>query len=200
MRYYLATILVLCLILFLFNTGNAQRLELKNISLGYKVFYINGAGNNPTTIAPIMKDPATYQNFLNSLNYNGFSGSPGNQSLKTYYITTEIYKQGTDSRFWKKNTIQTGLLITNILVKKGLSVERRDYSQADSTLSIQTYSLVQNQQFFGLMAGLNRRFKISNNYFYLLPCITRQVSLHYINIKHSLIALFSIIQELLPLQ
>ncbi|MEP6584446.1 MAG: hypothetical protein ABJA90_09265, partial [Ginsengibacter sp.] len=63
-------------------------------------------------------------------------------------------------------------LITNILVKKGLSVERRDYYQADSTLSIQTYSLIQNQQFFGIMAGLNRRLKISNKLFLF-------VALHY---------------------
>ena len=171
MKFRLATLLVLSSIFSLFNTGNAQ-LEIKNISLGYKVFYIDGAGNNPTTIAPIMKEPASYQNFLNSFNYNGFTGSPGIQYLKTYYINTEIYKQGTDSRFWKKYTIQTGLLITNILVKKGLSVERRDYSSTDSTLSVQTYSLVQNQQFFGLMAGLNRRFKISNK-------LLLFVALHY---------------------
>ena len=153
MRIRLTPQLVACLSFSLFNTADAQPLELKNISLGYKVFYIDGVGNNPITIAPIMKDPASYQNLLNSFNYNGFSGSPGIQDLKTFYINTEIYKQGTSSRFWKKYTFQTGLLITNILVKKGMSVERRDYYQADSTLSIQTFPLVQNQQFFGLTAA-----------------------------------------------
>ncbi|HEV8083316.1 MAG TPA: hypothetical protein VGP55_08955 [Chitinophagaceae bacterium] len=168
MKFYLNVCAVLVVTPFIFCMASAQHLRFENISLGYKVFYIDGVGNNPTTIAALMKDHVSYQNFLSSLNYNGIFGNPEIQALKTFYINTEIFKENTFSHFWRKYRVQTGFLITNKLEKKGLGVERRDYSAADSTLTINSYSLVQNQKFLGVTAGLNRRIKISNKLNFLI--------------------------------
>lgn len=150
------------------NLNLCAQIKIKNYSAGYKVFYIDGVGNNPTTIASIMKDPVAYQDFLNRTQYNGLSGGGGIQDLKTFYFNTELYKAGSLSNFWKKYSIQTGVLLSSKLVKNGLAVERRDYSPNDSTLYINTYSLVQKQQFLGANLGVNRRFTLSKKILFVL--------------------------------
>lgn len=140
-------------------TSNAQRLSIKNYSIGYRTFGIDGVGNNPTTIAPFLKDPWTYQNFLNQIHYNSLWGNPGVQLLHDYCFNVELSKNSPDSRFWKKHTIQLGVFISN-QSKKGnmaLANERVVISSNDTTLFVDKYSIVQKQQFAGINAGINKR-------------------------------------------
>ncbi len=165
----LKTTLLLFFLIILNININAQHLKIKNFSVGYRVFEIDAIGNNPTTIAPFLKNPSSYLNYINSIQYNSIYGSPGIQRLHTYYINTELFKSSPSSRFWKKHTIQTGLLITNKLVKKGLALGNQGYIDLppDTILYTNLYTLVQKQQFLGVNAGINKRFKISKRLVFL---------------------------------
>ena len=143
-------------------TANSQKIEIKNFSIGYRVFEISPVGNNPITIVPLLKDPVAYQNFLRTINYNNLYGNPGIQQLHTFYISTELQVDSPVSRFWKKHTLQTGIHFTAPLVQSAGALADQHYTYLpDTVLHDNQYSLVKNQQFFGAQAGINRRFNIS---------------------------------------
>ena len=145
-------------------TSNAQHLKIKNYGAGYRVFELDGVGNNPLTIAPFLKNPGTYQTYINNqVQYNGIFGNPGVQILRNYNISAEWYKDSTESRFWKKYTVQTGVFLSNRLTKNNMALENQRFvtSSTDTIMYRDVYSLVQKQQFLGVNAGINRRSKIS---------------------------------------
>lgn len=156
-------------LIVLITNVHAQHFRIKNYSAGGRVFEISGVGNNPTTIAHLLKDPATYKNYLNSIEYNSISGNPGIQIFRNYYINAELYKNTPLSRFWKRYSIQVGFLLSNKLAKDGMAVSNQKfvYTSLDTTLYFNQYSLVQTQQFIGVNVGLNRRFRISNKLSFL---------------------------------
>lgn len=156
--------LLVVLLLAVTVSSSAQHLKLKNYSAGYRAFEVDGVGNNPLTILPFLKKPATYQNFINSLQYNGLYGNPSIQILRNYYFGAEWYKDSTESRFWKKYSLQTNLYLSNRLKKDNMALlnEQVVFSPNDTTFHRDQYSLVQQQQFVGATIGINRRFKISN--------------------------------------
>jgi hypothetical protein len=166
MTIKISTTLLFFFIAILIIDVNAQHLKFKNYSVGYRVFEINAIGNNPITIARFLKDPVTYQNFINSIKYTILNGNPGIQRLHNYYINAELYKNSTSSGFWKRHTILTGLFISKKLIKDNMAIGNQEfvYSSSDTTLYINQFSVFQKQQFLGAIVGLNRRFRISNKF------------------------------------
>ncbi len=164
-------VLILFLFFFFFFgvRSKGQHLKIRDYSAGYRVFWVDAVGNNPTTITPFLKDPASYQRFLNSMQYNSLSGNPGIESFRNYYVSAEWYKSSAASRFWKHHTIQTGLLISNKLVKDNMVIGNEDvvFSPSDTIFYRDLYSVVQKEQFLGATIGLNRRIRISNRFTFL---------------------------------
>lgn len=156
----------LSILLLVFVTVNsikvkAQNWKVRNYSIGYRIFEINSIDNNPFSIAKLLKDPLTYQNYLSNIRYNSFYGNPQVVQLHTGYINIEWFKDASLSRFWKKYTIQTGLLATGGITRGAGAIGEENFNPADTSAEINMYSLTRKQQFFGLNAGLNRRFNIS---------------------------------------
>jgi len=154
--------ITLLLFLIVTNKSNSQKPGIKNFSIGYRVFEINPAGNNPITIAPLLKDPVAYQNFLSTINYNNLYGNPGIQQFHTFYLNTELQVDSAVSRFWKKHTLQAGIHFTNHLTQSTGALADQHYTYSpDTVLHDNRYSLMKNQQFFGGQTGINRRLNIS---------------------------------------
>lgn len=152
-------------VLFVCVSGlvQAQKLQLKNISAGRRVFEVDAVGNNPLTITPFLKNPNAYIAFIKSWPYNSLYGTPGIQHLYTYYLSGEFTKTGTGSRFWKKHTLQAGLLLTGRLAKSGMAVGTQHFPDAADTAYYEKYyTLQQKLRFAGATLGINRRFRISN--------------------------------------
>ena len=154
--------IILLFFLIVTCTANSQKIEIKNFSIGYRVFEINPVGNSPVTITPLLKDPVAYQNFLKTINYNNLYGNPSIQQLHTFYISTELQVDSPVSRFWKNYTLQAGIHLTIRLVQSVGALADQHYTYLpDTVLHDNRYSIVKNQQFFGGQAGINRRFNIS---------------------------------------
>jgi hypothetical protein len=143
---------------------NAQRIKITRYDAGCRIFEIEGVGNNPLAIAPFLKNPSEYQKFIDTVQYNGLFGSPGIQITRDYYLNVEWHKSSSQSRFWKKHTLQTGFFVTNELTKDNMGLENEKYvvSPGDTAFYQDQYFIVQKQQFLGANIGLNRRMKISN--------------------------------------
>lgn len=162
MKIQRATIILLLAISCFGVSVNAQSFKLKNFSIGYRIFEVNSVGNSPFTIAPLLKDPKTYERFFNSIKYNEIQGNPGVMSLNTYYINAEWFRNSPLSSFWKKFTLQAGLLLTSPLSERAGSVADVSYYRStDTAKHIHMYSLSKNLQFFGANGGVNKRFRIS---------------------------------------
>jgi hypothetical protein len=91
---------------------NAQKWKIKSYHAGHRVFEVNAIGNNPFTIAPLLKKPAAYESYISTIAYNSLYGHPGITPLRTFYINAEWQKDHPSLRFWKKYTLQAGLLLT----------------------------------------------------------------------------------------
>lgn len=154
--------LIFLLLVFLNIVSEAQRLKIKNYSIGYRAFEIDAVGNNPSAIAPFLKDSWTYKNYINQIQYNSVYGNPGVQILRDYFINMDLQKIS-ESRFWKKNTIQLGLFLSNQLRKDNMALanDRFVISPNDTTLFSDKYSIAQKQQFAGVNVGFNRRIQLS---------------------------------------
>jgi hypothetical protein len=146
----------------------AQRWQLQSYDAGYRVFEVDAVGNNPTTIAPLLKNPDAYLAYLNTITNNSLYGNPGILDLKTFYINAEWRKTHALSRFWKKYTLQTGLLLTSTISQQAGGIGEETFSLADTVGHRNIYSLVKKQQFLGINAGVNRRFLISRKFQFLI--------------------------------
>lgn len=136
-------------------------LHLKRLSIGYRWFEADGFGNNPLTFAPLLKDPAAYANYINSFSYNSLHGNPAPQQLHDFFINGEWFKTGTPSRFWKRNTIQAGLLVSSKYKVFGMSIGNEGWHSQDTSYYRYFYSPVKILQFAGANVGLNRYVRIS---------------------------------------
>jgi|688.fasta_scaffold25335_14 hypothetical protein len=146
----------------------AQAWRIKNYSAGYKIFEVTSVGNNPYTITPLLKDPVAYQNYINTITVNNFNGNPQIMRLHTIYVNAEFQKDSALSRFWKKTTIQAGVLLTTRIRQGAGAIGDESFvSSPDTVLFRNMYSLTKNQQFFGANLGLNRRFAISKKLSFL---------------------------------
>lgn len=162
MRIKLIEIKTLTFLLILSINVNAQQFTIKNHSIGYRIFEFEAIGSASTNIAPLLKDPVTYQSYLNTIEYNSFWGNPSPVTMQNLYINTEWYKNNPSSRFWRKYMIQTGLLFTIKIARSAGAIGHETfYYTPDTPRHVYKYSLIQKQQFFGANAGLNRRIKIS---------------------------------------
>ena len=165
MKIIFQPILLLCFTLFFSNTIHGQKLSVRNFSAGYRIFEINYFGNNPKTIGPFLKDPVAYQNFVKTIEYNGRIGEPGILRLHTFYLNAELQGSPVRSRFWRKNTLQVGLLLTNKLsTGAGALTNETHFFGQDTIFYNNNYSITKNQQFIGGSVGINRRYTISNKF------------------------------------
>lgn len=145
-------------------TAHAQKgFYIKKLSAGYRISEIDAIGTNPFTISPLLKDPTAYNEFLSNFIYNGYGGSSGPQTVHTFYINAEVYKNRRYG-FWKHFYLQTGLFITNQLPTTAGGLEHiylQDSTVNNITYSKTTYSLKHNTQYFGINLGINRTTKLA---------------------------------------
>ena len=162
------------LILFLFAstfsfTVFAQQWKIINYSAGYRLFEYGSKGSNPTTLGVFMKDPESYNQFLNNFPYNGIYGNPQITYLHTFYLNAEIGRQNGLTNFWKKHRLQLGIFLTEMDKREAGSIEDvRYFLNADTTRIAHQYSLQHKHQFLGINAGINRRFALAKNFQLLL--------------------------------
>jgi hypothetical protein len=155
---------VILVLLFAADGVFAQKLSVKNYSLSYRVFEMDGVGNNPTTIGPLLENPVSYKKFLDTLQYNSLWGHPGIQNLHTFYFAVEWKKDPALSRFWKKYSIQTGILFTTKSVMSAGAIGNQTASfSPDTVVHDDRYTFTKNQQFLGLQLGVNRRFNMAKH-------------------------------------
>jgi hypothetical protein len=141
-----------------------QALKITRYNAGCRTFEIDGVGNNPLTIAPLLKNPTAYQNYIHNIQYSGIFGNPGTQILRDYYMNVEWQRNPSESRFWKKHSLQTGFFVSSQLVKDKMGFENERYVVApgDTAFYQDQYFVAQEQQFIGANIGLNKRARISN--------------------------------------
>ena len=148
--------------------ANAQRLQLRNYSAGYRIFEIESTGGTPLTLGRFLQDPYSYQKYLDGIAYTSISGGGGAiQMVPMLTLTAEFYKPAAASHFWRNHTIQAGLVLSNQTELTGLSIGNNEFLPSpsntnDFTYHTNTYSLDQKQQFLGATLGLNRRFRLAN--------------------------------------
>lgn len=75
------------------------RLKIKSYNIGYRLFEIDHFGNNPTTIAPLLKNPRSYNAYINTINWNSMAGNPGIHVPKTLNVGMSFYKPQSPSQF-----------------------------------------------------------------------------------------------------
>jgi hypothetical protein len=149
-------------------TVKAQKWTIKNYKLGYRIFELSSVGNNPLTVTPLLKDPVSYQQYLNTIDYNSLYGNPEILKLHTLYLNGEWKKDSTLSRFWKKSTIQAGLLLTTRIRQDAGAIGDESYTLPPNYVYTKNlYVLTKNQQFLGANFGLNRLFTISKRFSFM---------------------------------
>ncbi|RXK59772.1 hypothetical protein ESA94_11985 [Lacibacter luteus] len=162
------------LILFLFAlilliTAFPQQWQIKNYSAGYRVFEYGSKGNNPLTISNFLKDPDSYNNFLNNFPYNELTGNPSTTNLHSFYLNAEIGKQKGRTNFWKKHNIQFGLFLTEYDGRRTGTISNVTYQlNSDTSRIAYQYSITHRHQFLGINIGFNRRFTLAKNFQLLL--------------------------------
>jgi len=161
MKIKLSQYQIVILLLAITLHAGAQNLKIKNFSIGWRIFEINAVGNNPTTITPFLNEPVSYENYLRNIKYNSLFGNPGVLNVQNFYINAEWYKIKPLSRFWKKYTLQAGLLTNKITKPAGAIADEGFYYSTDTSKYVNKYSLTQKLQFFGANVGINRRINIS---------------------------------------
>ena len=139
---------------------SAKRLKIKSITLGSKMIEQSAFGNNTMVLAPLLKYPEPYTKYISNQSYNSFIGNPIIQWVYSYHLGLELYKHNSDSRFWRKNTVQSSLFFTNKLHKGNMAMGNQGMLP-DTTFYDYNHHLEQKLQFIGAQLGLNRRLKIS---------------------------------------
>lgn len=124
---------------------DAQEWRINSYQIGYRVFEISAVGNNPITLAPLLKEPEAYQKYLNTITNNSLYGNPEVFPLHTFYFNAEWQKHNSSSRFWRKHTLQTGLLLTSRISQNSGAIG--DQSYLDTARHSYMYSLNRIQQF-----------------------------------------------------
>lgn len=136
-------------------------LQLKRFNIGYRWFEADGFGNNALTFAPLLKDPAPYVNYINSLSYNSLHGNPAPQQLHDFFVNGEWFKTGTPSRFWKRHTLQAGLLVSSKYKSSNMAIGQEGWRTQDTSYYRYFYNPTKILQFAGGNAGINSYLRIS---------------------------------------
>lgn len=144
------------------TVATAQRFNLKSYALGYRVFEIDAFGNNPLTIAPLLKDPQSYQAYINTIDWNSLEGNPGINRMKNFYVSAEFGKASVLSKFWEKYTVQIGLFMSAKLKKGNMAIGNEGWYFQDTTKYFYFYKPAQEQRFAGALVGINQRNRSSN--------------------------------------
>lgn len=144
-------------LLITFNHANGQLLKIKDYGFSYRIYESSLIGNNPMTLHKFIKDPYSYNNLLNQINYNSIYGNPGIINLKTFYLFSRFVINNPESKFWRKNNFQLGLFATQKVTESsgGFSNNFATYSP-DTVFHTHSWMLTRNIQHFGIQAGLNR--------------------------------------------
>lgn len=162
------TSFLLLALLSLAHHAKAQRLALKNYSLGYRVFEVESVAGTPLTLGRFLQDPYSYYKYLDGIAYTKIAGGGGAiQRVPMLYFTAELHKPAAAARFWQKHTVQVGVVLSRQIELAGLAVGNEEFLPSpnkpnDYTYYTNTYSLAQQQQFLGATLGLNRRFRLLN--------------------------------------
>lgn len=147
------------------NSLSAQHLQVKNHSFGFRMHGVEEIGGNPTTIGQFLKRPSLYQRYVSSLPYNSIgSGGLAMQQVPTLYLTTELWKPSSTSRFWREHSLQVGMLLSNRLVKDGMDLSKEEFITTDNGFILKNarYSITQEIRFMGATVGINRRIHLAN--------------------------------------
>jgi hypothetical protein len=161
---FLKTLLIIAFIFLLFPVLHAQQKFIKNYSAGFRIFEYNMIGNNPTTLAPQLKDPVPYLYALNNFSYNSLYGNPAIAYMKNFYLNLEMRGRDSASRFWKNHSIQAGIVFTNKLSRNAGAIEDIQWDFIPDTIKrTRGYSYTEQIQFLGANTGINRRFKVAKN-------------------------------------
>ena len=93
---------------------NAQRLQLENYSVGYRVFEIESTGGTLLTLGRFLQNPYSYHRYLDGISYTSVVGGGGaTQRVPMLFLTAEFRKPTPTSRFWQNHTIQAGSVFSN---------------------------------------------------------------------------------------
>lgn len=142
----------------------AQQRIIKNYSAGFRIFEYSLGGNDITNLAPQLKEPIGYLNYLKTIPYNSLHGHTSIAYLNNFYINLELQGRDSASQFWKKHSIPVGIVFTNRLSRSAGTIENnQSYIVPDTIIRISSYSVTEQIQFIGLNTGINRRFKLSRN-------------------------------------
>ncbi len=160
--YLLLSLLVICCSAVAQPSGFAQRpqLKVKSYNIGYRIFEIDGFGNNVFTMAPLLKNPQPFNDYINALDWNSMHGNPGINVPKMLNVSVTFYKPSLESRFWRKYTVQAGLFISNKMKKDGMDVGNEKWNWADSTKHFDFYRSTNELQLTGANIGLNRSSRL----------------------------------------
>ncbi|WP_035561508.1 hypothetical protein [Hymenobacter sp. IS2118] len=166
-------LLILLTCLALAPPAKAQGLQLKNYSLGYRVFEIESVGGTPLALGRFLQDPYTYQQFVEGIVYTSLGNGGGPiQRVPMRYLTAEFHKPAASSHFWRHYTVQTGLVLSRRMKLSGAFIGNEEFLPSPDnpnsfTYKANGYSLTQQQQFLGATLGLNRRFRLVDRLHFL---------------------------------
>jgi|GEM_PF-1696231 len=157
--------IILSLLLLWHKQSTAQKIFLKSYQLGYTITDRDPFRNNPSNLAPLLKNQAEYISLINSINHNGIYGNPAIEKIKSISFAIELSKNNLHSFFWKHFTISLGAGISGKIRKDGMGLNNRNvfnydtlnHRKIESTLWITNFS-----QQINFTGGLNYKVKIFN--------------------------------------
>jgi hypothetical protein len=169
------------LLLFVSPTLLAQKLRVRSYNVGFRIFELDAFGNNPTTLAPLLKNPQPYQEYINNFDWNSLHGNPGIHVFKNFYLSAEFHKLSPESRFWKKHTLQAGLFISTKGEKGHMGIGNEGWHWEDTTRYSYHYKPIQELQFAGAHLGVNRRHRLSKKLYFVYGLhVQGSVAVHHI--------------------
>lgn len=85
--------------------------KISEISIGANFFETKSYGNNPFTIASLMRDPLSYTNYISSFQHDAWGGTGGFYSLQKNISLGASFKLNGNERWKRKLLFQTALTI-----------------------------------------------------------------------------------------
>lgn len=162
MKFIFTTILLT--IFFLPSVSHAQKgLQLRNLGIGYSIGELDLIGNNPNTLVSFMKDPGSYHSYINNHQFDEVEGNPVIHALGFLNLTAEFHKPGSDSRFWRKFTVEGGLSISSRIYESAGAMTHNTYETSPGYVHrYEKLSIVRNQRFAAVNLALYRKFRFSD--------------------------------------
>ncbi|RZM27336.1 MAG: hypothetical protein EOO88_13705 [Pedobacter sp.] len=141
---------------------SAQKgLQLKNVGVGYSVAELDLVGNNPYTVIFLMKSPGAYHSYINNYQFDETYGNPGIFNLRFLNLTAEFHKPASDSRFWRKFTVEAGISVSNRIHESAGALQHNTYETTPEYVHrYEKFSLVRNQRFAAVNFTLYRKLRL----------------------------------------